>query len=207
MRVAIFGGSFNPPHVGHELAALYVLETAPVDELWFVPCFKHPFEKELASFDDRFVMCELVAAALGSRARVSRVEAELGGESRTWNTIAALRARHPEVEFSLIVGADLIDEIDGWYRGAELKAKVPLLVVGRQAEAGSPRRAGPGGDRSPGVEEAEPRPAMPAVSSRSIRARLAAGQPVTALLPRGVLTYARARGLYGSAAPQKNDIL
>ena len=45
MRVALFGGSFNPPHVAHQLVALYVLETQPVDELWLIPCFQHPFEK------------------------------------------------------------------------------------------------------------------------------------------------------------------
>src|SRR4051812_26752381 len=65
MRVAIFGGSFNPPHVGHQLAALWVLETAGVDELWFVPAFVHPFEKALAPFEDRRRMCERAAAALG----------------------------------------------------------------------------------------------------------------------------------------------
>ena len=67
MRVALFGGSFNPPHVAHQLAALYVLETAPVDELWFVPAFEHAFGKPLAPFDDRLAMCELAAAALGPR--------------------------------------------------------------------------------------------------------------------------------------------
>jgi len=65
MRVAIYGGSFNPPHVAHQLAALYVLETQPVDELWFVPCFKHPFEKALESFEDRLEMCRRAAAPLG----------------------------------------------------------------------------------------------------------------------------------------------
>ncbi len=63
MRVAVFGGSFNPPHVAHQFVALYVLETAGVDELWLVPCAKHTFEKLLAPFSHRLRMCELAALA------------------------------------------------------------------------------------------------------------------------------------------------
>ncbi len=49
-RVALFGGSFNPPHVAHQMVALYVLETQPVDELWFVPTYAHPFGKALVDY-------------------------------------------------------------------------------------------------------------------------------------------------------------
>src|SRR4051812_15414382 len=131
MNIAIFGGSFNPPHIGHQLAALYVLETAAVDQLWLVPCWKHPFDKALAPFEDRFRMCELAAAALGPRARVSDVERELGGESRTLRTVQTLEARHPEHRFALVIGADLVDETGSWYGAEELRREVPFIVVGR----------------------------------------------------------------------------
>src|SRR4029453_16427083 len=115
MRVALFGGSFNPPHVAHQLVALYVLETRAVDQLWLIPCFQHPFEKSLEPFADRLRMCELAAAALGPRARVSDVEGRLGGESRTLRTVQTLRAEHPGFEFSLVIGSDLQRETSGWY--------------------------------------------------------------------------------------------
>ena len=67
-RVAIYGGSFNPPHVGHVLAVAYVLATAEIDEVLVVPAFQHPFSKELAGFDDRFALCE---AAFGFLPRTS----------------------------------------------------------------------------------------------------------------------------------------
>ena len=54
-RVGLFGGSFNPPHVAHQLVALYVLETL-VDEVWFVPTYSHPFGKDLAAYDHRIAM-------------------------------------------------------------------------------------------------------------------------------------------------------
>jgi nicotinate-nucleotide adenylyltransferase len=183
MRVAIFGGSFNPPHVGHQLVALYVLETAAVDELWFVPCWKHPFAKSLEAFADRLRMAELAAVALGPRARVSDVEARLGGEkSRTLLTIKGLQASYPQHEFSLVIGADLVAELPSWYGADELRRSVQLLVVGR------------GGYPGPtGVT-------MPAVSSTEIRARLYTGESTDGLLPRGVSEYVRERGLYSRKA-------
>src|SRR4029077_11449706 len=118
----------------------YVLETAEVDELWFVPCFKHPFEKALLPFEDRYRMCELAARALGERARVTDVEQALGDESRTLRTVRALEARHPEHRFSVVIGADLLSEVDSWYGAAELRREVPFIVVGRSGAAG-PRQA------------------------------------------------------------------
>jgi nicotinate-nucleotide adenylyltransferase len=184
MRIALFGGSFNPPHLGHELAALYVLETADVDELWLVPCFKHPFEKALEPFEDRLAMCQLAGAALGPRARVTDIERALGDESRTLRTVRALEARHPEHRFSLVIGADLVAETESWHGAAELRGSVPFIVVGR---------AGGGGPRQP-IE-------MPDVSSTEIRRALQEGRPVAGLVSRAILDYIHARGLFGARKP------
>src|SRR5437762_1596230 len=98
MEIALFGGSFDPPTMGHLLAVAHVLATEPVDELWLVPVFEHPFRKRLvAPFDLRVELCE---AALQSvpllRARVSRAESELRGEGRTVDLLEHLHAQHPE---------------------------------------------------------------------------------------------------------------
>jgi nicotinate-nucleotide adenylyltransferase len=183
MRVAIYGGSFNPPHVSHQLAALYVLETQPVDELWFVPCFKHPFEKALEPFEDRLEMCRRAAAALGPRARISDIEGRLGGESRTLRTVTALKGEDATLELSLVVGGDLVAELPSWYGAEQLRQLVRFIVVGRAGFEG-------GG------------PAMPEVSSSDVRDRLRRGEPVDSLLPRSVLDYIRERKLYGSAESQ-----
>jgi nicotinate-nucleotide adenylyltransferase len=178
MRVAFFGGSFNPPHVAHQLVSLYVLETASVDELWLVPCWKHAFDKALAPYAQRLRMCELAAAALGPRARASDIEGRLGGESRTLLTIKALRQERPDCEFHLVVGADIEPELPAWYGAEELLRTVPRIVVGRGGFAGGPAIA------------------MPELSSTEARRRLAAGQPVDGLLPRSVAEYIREHGLY-----------
>ncbi|HEY7370913.1 MAG TPA: nicotinate (nicotinamide) nucleotide adenylyltransferase [Polyangia bacterium] len=183
MRVALFGGSFNPPHVAHQLVALYVLETAPVDELWLVPAYEHAFGKPLAAFDDRLAMCELAAAALGPRARVSDVERAIGGRSLTLRTVRRLAELHPEHSFSLVIGSDLVREVASWYGGDELARTIPFIVVGRSGA----------GETVSGV-------AMPEVSSTAVRAALAAGKPADGLVPRAVLDYIYRKGLYKEPA-------
>jgi nicotinate-nucleotide adenylyltransferase len=180
MRVAIFGGSFNPPHVAHQLAMTCVLATARprVDELWMVPTFKHPFDKQLAPFDDRVRMCELAARPFGA-VRVSRVEEELGGESFTLHTIKALRARHPEAELALVIGADLVAERERWHGWRELEALVPFIVVGREGQVDA------GGLK------------LPAVSSTLVRERLARGDSVEGLVAAEVIDYITTKKLYG----------
>jgi nicotinate-nucleotide adenylyltransferase len=186
--VGLFGGSFNPPHVAHQLVALYVLETL-VDEVWFVPTYSHPFGKQLVTYDHRVAMCELAAAPLGARARVSRVEQELAQKpdfvaSRTLDLVEHLYASFPDVELRLVVGADILGETDKWYRWDDLVARAPLIVVGRGGYALPP------GSQSTGIE-------MPEVSATRIRELLAHKDPaVSALLPQTVLRYIARHGLY-----------
>jgi nicotinate-nucleotide adenylyltransferase len=188
MRIALFGGSFNPPHVAHQMAALYVLETAPIDEIWLLPTFRHAHGKALAPFDDRLAMCELAARALGARAKVSDVEREIGDESRTLRTLRTLQARFAEHIFSLVIGADLLAEVPSWYGGAELQRSVPFIVVGRSGAGTESAGAGRGGAL-----------ALPEISSTQVRAALAAGSSVEGLVPRVVLDYIYGHNLYQAA--------
>lgn len=180
--VALFGGSFNPPHIAHQMVCLYLLETAGVDEVWLVPTFRHPFAKQLAPFEDRFNMCELAAAVLGGRVKVSRIEETLAAEnpevSRTVNTIKALAERHPGSQFRLVVGADILQETDKWYRWDEIERIASPIVVGR-----------------PGYPY-EDTPALAEVSSTEVRRRLASGENALPLVSRSVIDYIAERGLY-----------
>src|SRR5437867_3521350 len=130
--LALFGGSFNPPHVAHQMAVLWALETEDVAEVWVVPTFRHPFEKELAPYDDRLEMCRLAMAPLGARVVVSDLERELGGEtSRTLVTLEALKARRPDASLRLVIGADIWPEREKWWKWAEVERLAPPLVVRR----------------------------------------------------------------------------
>jgi nicotinate-nucleotide adenylyltransferase len=204
-RVALFGGSFNPPHVAHQLVALYVLETQPVDELWFVPVFEHVFGKRLAPFEDRVAMCELAARALGPRVRVDRSEQVLAvrpgfAGSRTFDLIGHLRATVPGIEPRLVIGTDILGETELWHRWDDVVAAAPLIVIGR---TGHPLGAG---SVATGV-------AMPEISSTAIREAIAGLDPearaalvagplppgLGSLLPGAVLRYIAERDLYRPA--------
>jgi nicotinate-nucleotide adenylyltransferase len=181
-RLCVFGGSFNPPHVGHVMIATYVLATEPVDVLLVIPTFRHPFGKPLAPFEDRLEMCRIALSGI-PRVEVSSLERDLGGDSYTVRTLETLKAREPDAALSLCVGADVLPERHLWHRADEVDALARSIVIGRQ------------GYDNP----TDASPPMPAISSTDIRARLAAGQDVQRLVPRGVVAYVAAHGLYRPA--------
>ena len=181
-EIALLGGSFNPPHVGHLMAAWYLLATEPVAEVWLLPSFRHPFGKPLAPFEDRVRMCELAAASIRG-AHVCTAEAELAGDplcGKTVRTLEHLRAKHPDRAFALAVGSDILPETPQWYRWDRVRELARVVVVGRQGHA----------------EGAEGRPLLPGVSSTEVRARLSRGEDVSRLVPRKVIAYLAERGLY-----------
>lgn len=198
MRVALFGGSFDPPHVGHQLAALYVLETFPVDELWLVPVFRHAFDKRLSPYRHRVAMCQLLADSLGPRVHVSTIEEELGGPSYTLHMVKQLRHKHPEVEFSLVVGSDLLKERERWYGWSELSKTLPFLVLHRGG-------AEPAGSASSASGDISHREALrlPEVSSTSCRAALSQGSRPTGLVSRRVLDYIDQHALYQASEEER----
>jgi len=179
-EIALLGGSFNPPHVAHVMAAWWALATQGVREVWLLPSFRHPFGKALAPFEDRVEMCRLAVAAIRG-AHVCAAEAELEGDphcGKMARTLEHLRAKHPDLDFALVIGADILPETPKWYRWDLVQARARVVVVGRQG--------------FPGCEG----PDLPAVSSTEVRERLARGEDVSALVPARVLEYAKGRALY-----------
>lgn len=181
MEIALLGGSFNPPHVGHLMAALYVRAVVGCDQVWLVPSFNHPFGKPLAPFEDRVALCEAMGSDLGPWFKVSRAEAEVGGEGRTIDLLEHLLPKHPGVRFRFVIGSDIVADLPKWKAWDRIRALVDITVLHR---AGHP---------VPGAWG----PPLAEVSSTTIRKALEAGTPPTDLVPRAVLEAARRRGLYG----------
>ena len=197
-RVAVFGGSFNPPHVGHVLACALILSVEEVDRVLVVPTFMHPFAKPLAPFEDRATMCELAMAWMPG-VEVSRVEADLGGESRTLRTLETLARTHPEWALRLIIGADILAEAPRWFGFDAITKLAPPIVLGRAGVAaigGAQNSAIGGAQNSAGAGPA----LLPEVSSTQVRAAVARGawSELEKLVPRAVLAHVRSRGLYGT---------
>ncbi len=183
-NVAIFGGSFNPPHIAHVLAVVMVLSMHDIDRVLVVPAYRHPFAKQLASYDARVAMTELAMGWL-PRVAVSRIEEALGGESRTLRTLERLAAEHPQWSMRLVVGADILSEAHKWHGFEQIRALAPLLVLGRVGIDGT----------------AAPEPILPRASSTEVRAAVAShdADRLAALVPREVVRYIEENKLYGIA--------
>ena len=180
-HTVLYGGSFDPPHLGHQLACVYFLEALGAEAVWVIPAYIHAFDKPLTSFEDRLAMCEEMAAFLGDRVQVNPIESELDGGGKTLVLLRALQERHPDREFALAVGADIVSERHRWYRWDEIEASLPVVVVGR---------AGYDESVAPSID-------LPEVSSTEIRERVRRGEPLTGLVPTRVLDYIESHGLYG----------
>jgi nicotinate-nucleotide adenylyltransferase len=183
--IAVFGGSFDPPHVGHLLAVEYVLAIAAFERAIVVPVCDHAFGKRMAPFEDRLT---LARACFGhdTRVEVSAIEAELPRPNYTERTLERLHALVPGASFGLVLGSDVLPETAHWHDFPRVRELAPPFVLTRA-----------------GYEEPElPPPVLPEVSSTHVRellgrrAEAEAGRRLAALVPRRVLEAIEARGLY-----------
>jgi nicotinate-nucleotide adenylyltransferase len=175
---AVFGGSFDPPHVGHVLAAQWALSTQRIESVVVIPALVHAFGKPLEPFPHRRRMCELAFAGVRG-VRVSDLEARMPSPSYTVHTLERLRAEYPHVDLRLMIGSDLVLQLPSWREGERVVALAPPLVIGR-------------GGHLDGDEEI----AMPTVSSTEVRRRFRAGESLDALVPWAVRDHVARFGLY-----------
>ncbi|MBX7101333.1 MAG: nicotinate-nicotinamide nucleotide adenylyltransferase [Myxococcaceae bacterium] len=180
MKVALLGGSFNPPHVGHLMAALYARTALGFDEVWLVPSFHHPFHKPLAPFADRVALCGAMTADVGPWLKVCEAERDVGGEGRTIELLEYLLPRNAGTRFSLVIGSDIVRDLPSWKAFDRIEQLVDVVVLQR---AGFPEARAVG-------------PALAQVSSTELRERLARRDRPELLVPRAVLALIDARGLY-----------
>ena len=133
MRLCIYGGSFNPPHVGHAAAVRAAQREAIVDEMRVIPAAMPP-HKQLASgspdAEERFHLCELAFGDIPG-VTVSDMELRREGKSYTVDTVRALRAENPEAELCLLVGTDMLRTFDEWCEFREILENVTLLATAR----------------------------------------------------------------------------
>jgi nicotinate-nucleotide adenylyltransferase len=190
-RIGVFGGTFDPPHIGHLVTAVNVRYALALDVVLFVVA-NVPWQKvgsrAISPAEDRLA---LVAAAVAGvpGLEVSRVEIDRGGESYTADTLAELRLAHPGAELFVIVGMDAALGLDSWKRAEEVRELASIVVVDRPGTTSAPL---PTGWRATNLEV----PHLE-VSSTDLRARARDGRPLDFLLPPAVVEEITARRLYG----------
>jgi len=201
-RLGVMGGTFDPIHHGHLVAASEVAALFSLDEVVFVPTGQ-PWQKAgvaISPAEDRYLMT-VIATAANPRFSVSRVDIDRGGPTYTIDTLRDLRAAYgPDTELYFITGADALAQILSWHRADDLLRLAHFVGVTR-----------PGYDLSAahlpvGAVSLLEVPAM-AISSTGCRERVAAGQPVWYLVPDGVVQYIEKRRLYRDGPAEQQQIV
>lgn len=185
------GGTFDPIHHGHLVAANEVAAAFALDEVVFVPTGQ-PWQKHdrpVSAAEDRYLMT-VVATASNPRFTVSRVDIDRAGPTYTIDTLRLLQSQRSDAELFFITGADALAQILSWHRVDELFALAHFVGVSRP---GYPPPFP--GDYPEGAVTVMEVPAL-AISSSDCRARVARGAPVWYLVPDGVVQYIDKRGLY-----------
>jgi nicotinate-nucleotide adenylyltransferase len=189
-RLGVMGGTFDPVHHGHLVAASEVASQFELDEVAFVPS-GHPWQKEhrqVAPAEHRYLMT-VIATASNPRFWVSRVDIDRPGLTYTTDTLRDLRAERPDADLFFITGADALEQILSWKNADELFELAHFVGVTRPgytlSDAHVPRDA---------VSLVDV-PAM-AISSSTCRARVRKGLPIWYLVPDGVVQYIGKHRLY-----------
>ena len=203
-RVIVFGGTFDPVHVGHLAIAEQSLERTGMDAVWFVPANVPPLRAAAAAAaETRLAM--LRTATHGHRGfTVLDAELRRGGVSYTADTMRALRAMYPDTEFVILVGADAARSIGDWHGADALLAGERFLIVNRSGtpsiDSAELKKLGFEPKRTTVLEVASP-----LVSASEVRRRAAAGEDITGMVPGAVAELISRQGLYRRVQPVHNS--
>lgn len=210
MRVGIYGGSFDPVHLGHLWVAQHCAEQLQLDQVIFIPAATSPLKPNgpVASNEDRLMMLRL---ALGGGQQAADHQATFviddrelrrGGKSFTIDTVAEIRHQRPEDTLMLLVGSDAFAAIGQWHRPAELLQAITPIVFRRGGDPPidwSVLEALVSAPRSDEIQAASVTIPMIEVSSGEIRQRVANGRSIRWMVSASVAAYIRAQSLYQAA--------
>jgi nicotinate-nucleotide adenylyltransferase len=191
VNVAVYGGTFNPPHYGHLIVAESVRETLRLGRVIFIPTSTPPHKgiQSLAPAADRLAMTK-IAIEGNDMFEASDIEVSRGGLSYTIDTLRAVASRHPGTRLKLLIGADNVFDFEGWKSPSDILDIADLVVMTR-----------------PGYEVRKSRPAFPphaslvtvpgiGISGTDIRRRVKFQQSIRYLVPPAVEEYIRRHRLY-----------
>lgn len=188
-RLGVMGGTFDPIHNGHLVAASEVAAVLNLDEVLFVPTGEPWQKSDVTPTSDRYLMAEIATAA-NSRFKVSTIDIDRNGPTYTVDTLRDLKRLHPEAELFFITGADAISSITDWKDAGELWGLAKFVAVTRPGhKLDLP-------DAPEGAIQVLEIPAL-AISSTDIRERVSNGKPIWYLVPDGIVQFIAKHGLYG----------
>jgi nicotinate-nucleotide adenylyltransferase len=190
-RLGIFGGTFDPPHIGHLATAVEVRSALELDAVWMVVA-NEPWQKTgdrpVSPARDRLALVEAAVAGLDG-IEANDIEIRRGGPSYTIDTLQQIELERPGVEVLVVLGADAAAGLPTWHRAEELRRTASFVVVDRPGIAGPPPPEG-WTCRHVVVPRLD-------VSSSDLRERVATGRPIDVLVPTAAIAGIEERRLYG----------
>ena len=189
MRLGLFGGRFDPPHIGHLLAAQSAFEALVLEELWFIPAKAPPHKPAVAPAE---MQLEMLRLALGDNPafKVNDLELARPGPSYTYDTVMKIKGERPDDDIFFLTGADAYREIATWHRAEELTEAVAMVALARPGYTLG-KLAAPFGERVTSLQTR-----LCDVSSTEIRLRQRHAQSVRYLVPEAVEMYLDRNDLY-----------
>lgn len=173
-KVALFGGSFDPPHEGHLAVMRHLLEVKLFKEVWLLPTFSHAFGKNLAPYAHRLAM--LKECVQGLPVTLCEIEKEMQQTpSYTVDVLKELQKRHPAFEFYLVMGSDVAEKLDQWKDPSTLQKLARLYPLPRGGIPGS---------------------SFPDISSSMVRQKIRQNETIDELVPKSVAHYLQKYELY-----------
>ena len=186
-QIGIFGGTFDPPHVGHLIVAQDAALALGLDRILFVPASTPPHKRDLQITHARVRARMLELAIAGDdRFAIDTLELDRQGASYTVDTLRELADRHPSTRFTLLMGADQYEEFGTWREPDEIRRLARLAVLMRSGRKGGPVAEG---DIALDVTRID-------VSATDVRRRVADGLPIRYLVPHAVEAFIFEQNLY-----------
>lgn len=175
MKIALFGGTFDPPHQAHVQVVQYLLDSGHFDQVWIVPSKINPFKDSSSGFSLRYEMCTLAFGDFGEAVKILDVDRHLSGY--TVDLVKYLTAQYPDYDFTFVGGSDLKEQLAHWKEGKLLESLVSFEFLPRPPHPKSPF--------------------LP-FSSTEVRAALARGEAPEKFLPQKVAEFVKRENLYSS---------
>ena len=197
MKIALFGGTFDPVHTAHLRMAGMLADELSLDRVLFMPTFVPPHKVKvgMAPAEDRLEMCRL-AVACDPRFAVSDLEMTRGGASFTVDTLSALCEQHPDTQWYLLVGADMFTTLRTWHRFADIADMAVLCTIAREGTDTTKLKEYAAALTADGIRcFVDERPVEP-YSSTQVRQCVAAGENVSDLVGEAIACYISDNGLY-----------
>jgi nicotinate-nucleotide adenylyltransferase len=209
MNITLFGGAFNPPHLGHLIVIHQAFELIPdIDELWILPCYQHTFLKVLAPVDHRLEMTRFLVGNLSpdikSRVKICPIEIDLKLSGETYEALQKLRSERAYLQhamnlldhdssfilhYSFLMGTDQLKDFKKWGNWEKLLEEIPFYIY--------PRAGFNNAISFPNMTLLKsPTQVITNISSTLVRERIQQGQQIAHLLPTSVLKYLRVNKLY-----------